>query len=66
MNQAIGKVDSMEHFRQHFVKSVQNTLQQYEFSSGELCETLAQLVLQQTDALGPSALHAAHAVFVFF
>ena len=65
MAQAIRKVDSMEDLRAHFVKSVQNTFQQYHLSYEELCETLAQLVLQTVDALGPGVHHTAHSVFLW-
>ena len=50
--QAIGKVNAMHNVQAHIVQGVQNALHQPDVNSKELCQDLAQLVLQQVDALG--------------
>ena len=60
--QAIRKVDAMGDLRSHIVKGVQNALQQHSGHTDELCETLAQLVIQHAKSLGPGVLDGAHIV----
>ena len=51
----------MGDLRSHIVKGVQNALQ-HSGHTDELCETLAQLVIQHAKSLGPGVLDDAHIV----
>ena len=50
MAQAIGKINAMHSLRAHIIQGVQNALCQPDVDLEELCQVLAQLVLQYVDA----------------
>ena len=50
--QAIRKVNAKHNLRVHIVQGIKNALHQPDMNSEELCQHLAQLVLQQVDLLG--------------
>jgi len=64
VTQAIRKVDILEALRVHIVEGMQTALHQYDVNSRELYESLAQLVLQSANALGPGALNSLRSMFL--
>ena len=54
----------LEDLRVHIVEGVQTALRQYDVNSRELYESLAQLVLQNVNALGPGALNSLCSMFL--
>ncbi len=54
---AIRQMNTLDNLRAHIVRGVQSALQLYTANPEKLCESVAQLVLQNVDALGPGALN---------